>query len=67
MKEISEDVETLSAVIAVWGWQLLAWMFFLKSIGFLFVDRYEWFFGLMGVFVICELISLNKKWGLDKF
>ena len=58
---ITEDVSLISKVISVWGWHILAFMFFLKSIGFLVTQRYMWFFGLIGVFVICEVISITRK------
>lgn len=61
----TEEVSTISAIISVWGWHLLAWMFFLKSIGFLLLKEYIWFVGLMGVFVICEIIALNRKWSIQ--
>ena len=62
---ISEEVSLLSKIISVWGWHLLAWMFFLKSLGFLVTKRYMWFFGLMGVCLICELVALSRKRGLQ--
>ena len=63
---MEDDLTILSGVIAVWGWHIIAWMFFLKSLGFLLVKEYHWFFGLIGVFVLCEVVALNKKWGLEK-
>lgn len=63
---MKDDVTILSEIISVWGWHLIAWMFFLKSLGFLLVQEYIWFFGLMGVFVLCEVVVLNRKGGLEK-
>lgn len=62
---MSEDVTAISKVIAIWGWHLLGFMFFLKGLGFLVADMYAWAFGLFGVFALCEIISLNKKWRLQ--
>jgi len=61
-----DEVSIISEIIAVWGWHIIAWMFFLKSLGFLLIQRYPWFFGLMGVFLLCEIIALNKKWRVEK-
>ena len=58
---IEEQTKIITDTISVWGWHLLAFMFFLKSIGFLVTQRYMWFFGLIGVFVICEVISITRK------
>jgi len=62
---MKEETQTVSQVIAVWGWHLLAWMFLLKSLGFLVVNHMPMFFGLVGCYTICELIALNKKWKLE--
>lgn len=66
MTQINEQTKVITDVISVWGWHLLAWMFFLKSIGFLIVKELQWFFGLIMLFVICEVVSLVKKWRVEK-
>lgn len=62
---IDEQTKIITDAMAVWGWHLLAFMFFLRAVSFLIANMYFWGFGLMGVFVICEIVALWKKWGLE--
>lgn len=63
---IDRQTQIIISVISVWGWHIIAWMALFKSLGFLIVGVYQWFFGLMGVFLICEFIALKRKWELEK-
>jgi len=62
---IEKQTKIITSYISVWGWHLLAFMFFLRSLGFLVTKRYEMFGGLIGVFVICEIVALRRKWRLE--
>jgi len=58
---ITDQTKIITDYIAVWGWHLLAWMFFLKSLGFLVVKEYIWFISLIILFVTCETIAMKRK------
>lgn len=63
---IEEQTKIITDAMSVWGWHITALLFFVSSLGFLTAKKLEWFVGLIGVFVICEVIALNKKWKLEK-
>ena len=60
-----EDITLLSDIIAIWGWHLLGWVAFLNSFIFLVLNKYQYFGGFVGVFLICEIVALRRKWRLQ--
>lgn len=59
------DTEVITTYISIWGWHLIAVMFFLKAISFLVVHEYVWMMGLVGVFLFAEYISTRRKRELE--
>lgn len=59
------ELNILSKILAIWGWHLTAWMAFFNGIVLLTLDKTPWAAGLFGIFTICEIISLKKKWRLE--
>lgn len=63
---MQHDTLVLTRFISAWSWHLIAVMFFLKSISFLIVHRYEWMVGMLGVFVVAEIIALRRKGDVER-
>lgn len=63
---IEEQTKIITDYISVWGWQILSWLFFLKALGFLFVELFPIAFVLACLFVGCQIVTIIKKWRLEK-
>jgi len=51
--------------LSVWFWFIIGWISLMAGIIALVLKRHEFFMGLTGVFVICFLNSLIKKWRFE--
>jgi len=71
MIRINEQTKIITDAMSVWGWHILAWVFLIKGIGLLFVLNnnikimYAFTIGLFCMFLICEYVSLNRRWTLN--
>lgn len=60
-----QEIKILTEYNAIWFWWILGWISLMNSFVFLELKRYELFGGLVGVFVICALVSLKRKWRFE--
>lgn len=63
---IDKNTKIITDVQSVWGWHILSYIFFVQAINLLVQGKYSWAFGLIGIFVMCQLVALVKKWNLEK-
>jgi len=57
----SMDTTLITRFISSWGWHLISVMFLLKAISFFILKDVFWFFVMIGVMILCEIISFWRK------
>ena len=58
---MNNDTIIITRVISAWAWQIIAVMFFLKTISFFVVRELVYMLIMLLVFMFCEYIAFKRR------